>query len=216
MNRKKVKSGRIEPYLYIVPSFILFAVFLFYPFFKTIYLSLYKTNKMGEAKLFVGLDNYIDLFQSSSFYNSLAVTLIFVVIVVTVSMLLGLVTAVLCNRTFPGIRAFSTAYALPMAIASSSAAMIFQIMLHPTIGIVNKLFGTDINWLNDPNTALICVAILTAWLNSGINFLYFSAGLSSIDETIYERASVDGANGVQKFFNLILFRRSKHLGKLRF
>ena len=204
MNRKKVKSGRIEPYLYIVPSFILFAVFLFYPFFKTIYLSIYKTNKMGEAKLFVGLENYIDLFQSSSFYNSLAVTLIFVVIVVTVSMLLGLVTAVLCNRTFPGIRAFSTAYALPMAIASSSAAMIFQIMLHPTIGIVNKLFGTDINWLNDPNTALICVAILTAWLNSGINFLYFSAGLSSIDETIYERASVDGANGVQKFFNLTL------------
>ena len=204
MNPKKVKRGRIEPYLYIVPSFILFAVFLFYPFFKTIYLSLYKTNKMGEAKLFVGLENYIDLFQSSSFYNSLAVTLIFVVIVVTVSMLLGLVTAVLCNRTFPGIRAFSTAYALPMAIASSSAAMIFQIMLHPTIGIVNKLFGTDINWLNDPNTALICVAILTAWLNSGINFLYFSAGLSSIDETIYERASVDGANGVQKFFNLTL------------
>ena len=204
MNRKKVKRGRIEPYLYIVPSFILFAVFLFYPFFKTIYLSLYKTNKMGEAKLFVGLENYIDLFQSSSFYNSLTVTLIFVVIVVTVSMLLGLVTAVLCNRTFPGIRAFSTAYALPMAIASSSAAMIFQIMLHPTIGIVNKLFGTDINWLNDPNTALICVAILTAWLNSGINFLYFSAGLSSIDETIYERASVDGASGVQKFFNLTL------------
>ena len=204
MNPKKAKRGRIEPYLCIVPSFILFAVFLFYPFFKTIYLSLYKTNKMGEAKLFVGLENYIDLFQSSSFYNSLAVTLIFVVIVVTVSMLLGLVTAVLCNRTFPGIRAFSTAYALPMAIASSSAAMIFQIMLHPTIGIVNKLFGTDINWLNDPNTALICVAILTAWLNSGINFLYFSAGLSSIDETIYERASVDGASGVQKFFNLTL------------
>ena len=204
MNPKQAKRGRIERYLYIVPSFILFAVFLFYPFFKTIYLSLYKTNKMGEAKLFVGLENYIDLFQSSSFYNSLTVTLIFVVIVVTVSMLLGLVTAVLCNRTFPGIRAFSTAYALPMAIASSSAAMIFQIMLHPTIGIVNKLFGTDINWLNDPNTALICVAILTAWLNSGINFLYFSAGLSSIDETIYERASVDGASGVQKFFNLTL------------
>ena len=60
-----------------------------------------------------------------------------------------------------------------MAIASSSAAMIFQIMLHPAVGIVNKLTGLNINWLNDPNTALICVAILTAWLNSGINFLYF-------------------------------------------
>lgn len=95
-------------------------------------------------------------------------------------------------------------YALPMAIASSSAAMIFQIMLHPAVGIVNKLTGLDINWLNDPNTALICVAILTAWLNSGINFLYFSAGLGNIDETIYERASVDGASSMQQFFSLTL------------
>ena len=125
-------------------------------------------------------------------------------IVVIGGMLLGLIAAVLCNKAFPGIRAFSTAYALPMAIASSSAAMIFQIMLHPTVGIVNKLTGLDINWLNDPDTALVCVAILTAWLNSGINFLYFSAGLGNIDETIYERASVDGASGVQQFFSLTL------------
>ena len=77
-------------------------------------------------------------------------------------------------------------------------------MLHPAVGIVNKLLGLDINWLNDPKTALICVAILTAWLNSGINFLYFSAGLGNIDETIYERASVDGASSVQQFFSLTL------------
>ena len=131
-------------------------------------------------------------------------TLIFVLIVVVGGMLLGLIAAVLCNKAFPGIRVFSTSYALPMAIASSSAAMIFQIMLHPAVGIVNKLTGLDINWLNDPNTALICVAILTAWLNSGINFLYFSAGLGNIDETIYERASVDGAGSVQQFFSLTL------------
>ena len=119
-------------------------------------------------------------------------------------MALGLLAAVLCNKAFPGIRIFSTAYALPMAIASSSAAMIFKIMLHPSIGIMNKLLGLNINWINDPKYALVCVALLTAWLNSGINFLYFSAGLSNIDETIYERASVDGANGIQKFLRLTL------------
>jgi len=202
MNTKK--GTRVFPYFYLLPSLLVFTVFLFYPFFKTIYLSLYKTNKMGEAKLFVGLGNYKELLMSASFRNSLKVTLIFVVIVVIGGMLIGLLAAVLCNKAFPGIRFFSTAYALPMAIASSSAAMIFQIMLHPAVGIVNKLLGLDINWLNDPDTALCCVAILTAWLNSGINFLYFSAGLGNIDETIYERASVDGANGVQKFFSLTL------------
>ena len=152
----------------------------------------------------MGLQNYTDLLSSASFLNSLKVTLVFVVIVVFGSMVLGLTAAVLCNKAFPGIRAFSTAYALPMAIASSSAAMIFKIMLHPAVGIVNKLLGLDINWLNDSSTALYCVAILTAWLNSGINFLYFSAGLGNIDETIYERASVDGASGVQQFFSLTL------------
>ena len=172
-------KSKITPYLYLVPCMLIFGIFLFYPFVKTIYLSLYKTNKMGQAKLYVGLGNYKELLQSASFINSLKVTLIFVLIVVVGGMLLGLIAAVLCNR-------------------------IIQIMLHPAVGIVNKLTGLDINWLNDPNTALICVAILTAWLNSGINFLYFSAGLGNIDETIYERASVDGASSVQQFFSLTL------------
>ena len=78
------------PYGYILPALLVFAVFLFYPFFKTIYLSLYKTNKMGQAKLFVGLGNYVELFKSASFYNSLAVTFLFVAIVVVGSMALGL------------------------------------------------------------------------------------------------------------------------------
>ena len=201
---KAKRKRSITPYFYLVPSLFIFAVFLFYPFFKTIYLSLFKTNKMGEAKLFVGLGNYQELLQSESFRNSLKVTLIFVVIVVLGSMFLGLLTAVLCNKAFPGIRFFSTAYALPMAIASSSAAMIFNVMFHPSVGIINKLLGLDMNWLNDPKTALYCVAGLTAWLNSGINFLYFSAGLGNIDESIYERASVDGASSLQKFFRLTL------------
>ena len=204
MNTGKKKKLNWTPYCYLIPCMLVFAIFLFYPFFKTIYLSLFLTDRMGQAKIFVGMQNYIDLLTSESFRQSLKVTLIFVVIVVIGGMLLGLIAAVLCNKAFPGIRAFSTAYALPMAITSTSAAMIFQIMLHPTVGIVNKLTGLDINWLNDPDTALICVAILTAWLNSGINFLYFSAGLGNIDETIYERASVDGASSVQQFFSLTL------------
>lgn len=201
--KKNEKTDR-SAYFYLLPSFLIFAAFLFYPFAKTIFLSLYKTNKMGQAKLFVGLGNYADLLKSKSFANSLIVTFIFVFIVVVLGMLLGLIGAVLCNKKFPGIRFFSVAYALPMSIASSSAAMIFSIMLNPTIGVVNKILHTNINWLQDPKYALVCVAVLTAWLNSGIDFLYFSAGLSNIDETLYERASVDGASSMQQFLHLTL------------
>lgn len=202
MNKSLAK--KIGPYAYIIPSAIIFIIFLFYPFFKTIYLSLFMTNKQGQAEIFVGLQNYIDLLISESFRNSLIVTFIFVVIVVIDGMALGLLGAVLCNKAFPGIRIFSTAYALPMSIASASAAMIFRIMLDPTIGIVNKITHLNINWLNDPKYALVCVAVLTAWLNSGINFLYFSAGLAAIDDVIYERASVDGVGPVRQFFKLTL------------
>lgn len=190
--------------VFVLPALCVFTLFLFYPFVKTIYLSLYKTNKLGQARLFYGLGNYLDLFKNPSFYRSLFVTCVFVAIVVLGSMALGLGAALLCRRNFPGIRIFSTAYALPMAIASSSAAMVFKLMLHPSIGIFNKLLGTEINWLNDPRYALICVSLLTAWLNSGINFLYFSAGLGNIDEHLYERASIDGANAFQKFYRLTL------------
>lgn len=190
--------------MFLVPSFVIFVSFLFYPFFKTIFLSFYKTDKMGLPKKFVGLENYQRLLTSASFRNSLMVTFIFVVIVVVGSILLGLITAVLCNKNFPGIRVFSTVYALPMTIASSSAAMIFKIMLHPSVGIVNKILHVDINWVADPKYALVCVAVLTAWLNSGINFLYFSAGLSNIDESLYERASVDGASEWQKFWRITM------------
>ena len=80
-------KSKITPYLYLVPCMLIFGIFLFYPFVKTIYLSLYKTNKMGQAKLYVGLGNYKELLQSASFINSLKVTLIFVLIVVVGGML---------------------------------------------------------------------------------------------------------------------------------
>ena len=79
MKKTKLSGG----YAYLIPSFLVFGIFLFYPFFKTLYLSLFKTNKMGQAKLFVGFGNYLELLQSDSFWNSLRVTLIFVVIVVS-------------------------------------------------------------------------------------------------------------------------------------
>ncbi len=71
---KTKKKWSLTSYCYLLPCMLVFAVFLFYPFVKTIYLSLYKTNKYGQAKLFVGLENYIDLLTSASFQNSLKVT----------------------------------------------------------------------------------------------------------------------------------------------
>ena len=96
MKQLMEKTKGRNAYFYLIPCFLVFAVFLFYPFVKTIYLSLFLTDKLGQAKVFVGLDNYVDLLTSESFYNSLLVTVIFVVIVVIGSMLIGLIGS---NRT---------------------------------------------------------------------------------------------------------------------
>mgnify|MGYP001942130797 FL=1 len=197
-------TEKIEPLLYLSPALLLLGIFLFWPFFQTIIRSLHITDNLGRNALFVGLENYIELFKNSSFHNSLIVTILFVFIVVIVGVLLGFFTALLCQRTFPGIRLFSAAYALPIAIATSGIALVFQVMLNQSIGIVNQVLGTDINWLADPTYALLSIGILTGWLNSGLNFLYFSAGLSSIDESLYESASIDGANWWNKIRHITI------------
>lgn len=132
------------------------------------------------------------------------VTLIFVVIVVVGSMLLGLIAAVLCSKAIPGIRFFSTSYALPMAIASSSAAMIFKILLNPTIGILNKFLQLDIQ--------LDCRSEIRPSLCGSADGLaeqrhqlpvFFRRPCKHRREHL-RAASVDGASGVQQFFSLTL------------
>ena len=195
---------RIKGYGYLLPAIFILSLFMFWPFIQTIFRSLFLTNNLGANAQFLGLGNYIELLTSSSFWNSVTVTLKFVAIVVAVGVVIGFVTALLCQKTFPGIKFFSASYAMPMAIASAGMAMIFQVMLNPTVGIINRLFGTYTNYLADPDFALLAVGILTGWLNSGMNFLYFSSGLASIDESLYESGSIDGANGLQKFLFITL------------
>lgn len=124
--------------------------------------------------------------------------------VLLVGMVLGFATALLCSKAFPGLQFFSTVYAMPMAIASSGIAMVFKIMLNQQTGALNQLLGTNLNWLVDPQYALLTLAVLTGWLNSGLNFLYFSAALANVDESLYESASVDGAGEWNKFLYITL------------
>ncbi|MGO1580854.1 MAG: carbohydrate ABC transporter permease [Peptoniphilaceae bacterium] len=165
---------------------------------------MYRTDKMGKMTEFVGFKNYIDLFSNESFYNSLIVTLVYVLIVVIFGIILGFSAALLCQKEFPGIKIFSASYALPMAIASSGMALVFKVMLNQSIGIVNIIFKSSANWLVDPKLALLSVGILTGWLNSGMNFLYFSAGLSGIDNSLYESAAIDGANSFEEFIHITI------------
>lgn len=205
--RKKTVYEVIEPWLFMLPALCVFAVFLYYPFFKTIWLSTFLTNKFGEAKLFYGLQNYIDILvgkYSVPFWQSIWVTVRFVFFVTIGGLLMGLTTSLLTTKRFPGKALASAVYAMPIAIASAAAAMSFKMILHPSIGLLNKALGTNINWLNDMDWAFPMICVLSIWLSSGINYIFISAGLRNIPDELYESASIDGAGYWRKFRHITL------------
>ncbi len=195
---------RFEPYLLLMPAFIIFGLFLFYPFIRTIYLSFFLTDKLGNAKVFWGIRNYSDLFKSSSFWASISVTVKFVLGVSIGSLLVGMITSLLTADEYPGSTFAAGSYAMPVAIASAAASMAFRMIFHPTSGLLNNMLGTQINWLGSPEWALFSVTIITIWLQSGINFIFLSAGLRNVPKELYESASIDGANYFKKLFNITI------------
>ena len=187
---------RLEPFLFLLPAFLVFGIFLFYPFFRTIYLSGFLTDRNGLPKVFVGLKNYQDILvgrYAPALWNSMWVTVRFVFFVAFGSLLLGLTTSLLTAKKFPGRAVGSAIYAMPIAIASAAAAMSFKMIFHPSIGLANRLLGTSVNWLNDPAWAFPIICLISIWLASGINFIFISAGLRNVPDELYESAAIDGA-----------------------
>ena len=197
----------ICPYLYILPSLLLFSLFVFFPFAKTLFLSLSLTDQAGSAIDFVGLDNFRSVLLGSSsrdFWFSMGVTLRYAAMVVTGSIVLGLICAILANECFRGRGLVRTVFAMPMSISSACIAVIGVFALNPTMGIVNSLLGTNIKWLRDIHYALPSVAAVTVWMNIGLNFIFLIAALQNVDEALYEAGAIEGANFFQKHWHITL------------
>ena len=194
----------LAPYLYILPSILLFGLFVFYPFVKTLALSFFATDQGGAAGLWVGLDNYRNLISSRDFLMSLRVTLEFAVKVVAGSMVLGFVTAILANEAVPMRALFRTVYAMPLAVSSACITVICIFILNPTMGILNFLLGSQTRWLSDVHTALNSVSAVTIWLYIGLNYVFIIAALQMVDASLYESAAIDGAGFFRKHLHITL------------
>lgn len=184
-------------FLYLFPSILLFAVFIFYPMFRTLYLSFFLTDQQGEAALFVGLENYLYLLESDEFLNSIKATVLFVLYTVPVGIILSLFLALIANEKLKGIGFFRTIYSSTMGISVAASSVVWLFLFHPSIGMFNRLLSLlhfpQVQWLLDPEWALVSVAITTIWLNTGFSFLILLGGLQNIDSYLYESAKIDGA-----------------------
>jgi sn-glycerol 3-phosphate transport system permease protein len=201
----KKKAINPAPYIFLLPAMGILAVFVFLPFAKTIAYSFTLTNSRGEAVEFTGLENYIKLFSSPAFLNSLKLTLIFAPMVCVPTLLLAFILAVLAHTKTRGSHLYELMYSLPMAIASAPAAAIwFMLLSSGRSGIINHLLGTDIRWLLDAGYALAGVAVVTVWLNVGTGFIFLLTGFRNVSGELLESARIDGAGPLGQLFRIIV------------
>lgn len=183
--------------LFLSPSLLIFILFVFVPLLKTIQLSLFLTNPLGEMRAFVGLENYQRIFEEKDLYNSLRVSLTFAVYVVPATLLLALFLAILSNVRLRLISFFRIVFSSTIAVSGATASLIFLFIFNPINGVLNYLLDLGglprVQWLVNESSALISVSAVTVWLQLGFCTIILLAALQGISQELYESATIDGA-----------------------
>ena len=204
------RASRLTPYMFLAPAALVLAVALFYPICYMIYASFLDWNpsqRIGEAE-FIGLRNYIKLFNDPNFRESLGVTLKFAAIVVTLEMFIGVGLALLLDRNIRGMSVLRTLFILPMMIAPIVVGLMWRYMYHPTVGIFNRTlrdWGFEpIPWLSDGSWAFASVIIADVWQWTPFIFILSLAALQSLPRSALEAARIDGATPWQQIWHIKL------------
>ena len=192
--------------VFLTPALLAFAAWVFYPLGRTMWLGTQRSDPFGLRQEYVGLDQYREVLDSSQFHNSLKVTFAYVLISVPIALVLGLGLAVLANAQLRGMRVFRTIFSSTVATSVAVSALLWFVLLQPSIGVVNqflKSIGREpVDFLNDPDRALFAVSATAIWQNLGIVFITVIAGLQAMPEELHEAARVDGHGAWSRFRNV--------------
>ncbi len=201
----RVKST-LENYLFVLPAVLIFAVFYIIPFIWVFQLGLYEWDGISPTRLFVGLDNFKEIFMEdniwwSSMLNAGYITLI----ALTFQNALAFLLAWACDREIRMRNFYRVIFFIPPVLSEVVVGLVWQWILDGNYGLLNHwLVNLGLpqlahNWLSDPKTALTTVALVHSWKGFGWGFLIFLAGLQTIPRELYEAARVDGANAWDSF-----------------
>jgi len=203
------RAAAIRPWLFLGPALFFLGLYLVYPVFDSVFLSLHDRN--GEQ--FVGLANYVWLFNDSEFIESLTNNVLWLLIVPALSTFFGLIIAALTDRVGWGNIAKSLIF-MPMAISFIGASIIWKFVYDyravgsDQIGLLNALVeyfgGTPQAWITIPFWNDIFLMVILIWIQTGFAMVILSAALRGIPEETVEAAVLDGANGVQIFFKILI------------
>ena len=194
-------------YYMILPALLIILIVAFYPVAQALYLSLTNSNINGAGP-FVGLRNYVLMFQNSEFQEGLKNTVIFTAVSVFFEFVLGLAIALAINRAFRGRGLVRAAVLVPWAFPTVISAVMWRLMFQDQVGIIQYV-ASALNIISQPilsdKTLLLIGAIMVdTWKTTPFMALLLLAGLQVIPGDVYEAARVDGANVVQRFFRITL------------
>lgn len=197
-------------WLFSAPALIGVSIFMILPFCMSVIFSF--TNKMlvqkpGEPLDFVFLDNYIKLFTNDLAHKAFLNTLLYAVMVVPTTILLGTLLAVFVNSKLRGVKIFRTIYFSPQVVTMTVVAVVWAFIFSSgESGLMNsvlQLFGLEPQrWLQDTQWAMFCIAVMYIWQSLGLQMLIVLGGLQYIPEELYEAAYLDGCNTFQKFWRI--------------
>jgi sn-glycerol 3-phosphate transport system permease protein len=188
-------------YVMLVPALLVFAAFSFYPLWRIIWLGLNERNRTGTRQRWVGPSQYVDVLTGEEFRDGLWITTQFVLLTVPIGVVLGVLLAVAANRHLRGIKAFQVIFSSTIASSTAVTAVIFFVLLEPSIGYISNPWIFD---LADPDRALYAVALTGVWQNLGLTFIITLAGLQAIPEDLLEAARLDGFGPIRSFFRVTL------------
>ncbi|ABR31654.1 ABC transporter permease [Thermosipho melanesiensis] len=213
------KKEPIVTFWMIFPAIFVISVIAFFPLFKTFYDSFFDFGLNPRfPKEFVGFGNYIKLFNDSRFWDSLKTTVIFTVISVSLETILGLLIALVVHQNFKFRGAIRAAMLIPWAIPTAISSQMWRWMFNDQFGIISRLYealgiiepGTPI--LGRPGLALWAIIQVDVWKTTPFMALLILAGLQLIPEQLYEAAKIDGANMLQRFFEITLPQITQTIG----
>jgi ABC-type sugar transport system permease subunit len=195
------------PYLLLLPSLALIFMIEFYPFINGISFSLHRGTLLGTGA-FVGVGNYLRLFNSPSFYNSLWFSFIFAFFNVLISYLLGLALALFLNLDFPGRGFCRVALLIPWIVPAVVSIVSWKWLIADRGGLVNIMLGSfgigPIYFLSESGWAMVAVIVIKIWRSFPFMMLSLLAALQVIDRTLYEAGKIDGASPWQLFRHITM------------
>ncbi len=208
---KKFKNSKITLFIvFLLPTCLVFSTFILYPIFSTFINSFFDWSGLSANKTFIGLTNYINLFQDSSFKATLVNNLYVIITSVLFQIPLGLVLALVIVKNNVRNKLLSIIYFLPYLLSTMAVGLVWTLFYDPYFGVVNnalKWIGVEnwqITWLADPKTALIAVLIVVVWFYAPFYMVILRAALVGVPKSLYEAADIDGASKTQQFFKITL------------